>query len=83
MKRALFIGLLGFGLATSACASDPGRPKIFSTDWVDDQGRSIGDVQNRLRGARPGASADLVVAVAGNNDKILGLPLAGGSPWTY
>ena len=83
MKRALTIGLVALGLATSACASDPGRPKIFSTDWVDDQGRSIGDVQNRLRGARPGASADLVVAVAGNNDKILGLPLAGGSPWTF
>lgn len=83
MKRFVCIAALALGLGTGACASDPGRPKIFSTDWVDDQGRSIGEVQARLRGARPGASADLVVAVAGNNDKILGLPLAGGSPWSY
>lgn len=83
MKRALSLGLLAVALTTAACASDPGRPKIFSTDWVDDQGRSIDDVHARLRGARPGASADLVVAVAGNNDKILGLPLSGGAPWSH
>lgn len=83
MKRAFVIGLAIAALSSSACASDPGRPKTFSTDWLDDQGKSIGDVQARLRGARPGASADVVVAVGGNNDKILGLPLGGGSPWTH
>jgi outer membrane protein assembly factor BamB len=83
VNRVFLVGLVAAALSTSACAGDPGRPKIFSTDWVDDQGRSIGDVHARLRGARPGASADLVVAVAGNNDKILGLPLSGGAPWSH
>lgn len=83
MKRLLLAGLVAAALSTTACASDPGRPKIFSTDWLDDQGKSISDVQARLRGARPGASADVVVAVGGNNDKILGLPLGGGAPWTH
>jgi outer membrane protein assembly factor BamB len=83
VKRAFIIGLFAAALASSACASDPGRPKIFSTDWLDDQGKSISDVHARLRGAQPGASADLVVAVAGNNDKIIGLPLSGGAQWTH
>jgi outer membrane protein assembly factor BamB len=72
--------LLG-ALATGGCAGNSGRPKTFSTDWVDDQGKSISEVQNRLREARSGASTDLVVAV-GEHDKIIGTPLGGGSPWT-
>jgi outer membrane protein assembly factor BamB len=84
--RAITIKVLGsVALLASAlaqgCASDPGRPKTFSTDWVDDQGKSIEAVQARLRGARPGASTDLVVAVAGK-DKIIGTPLGAGSAWT-
>jgi outer membrane protein assembly factor BamB len=66
---------------TQGCASDPGRPRTFSTDWVDDQGKSIEAVQARLRGARPVASTNLVVSVAGK-DKIIGTPLGGGTQWT-
>lgn len=72
-----------FALAAASCAGDAGRPRLFSTDWLDDQGRSIGDVQARLRGARNGGEADVVVAVAGNDDKLLGLPLGGGAPWSF
>jgi outer membrane protein assembly factor BamB len=73
---------LVLGCATLAgCGSDPSRPKLFSTDWGDDQGKSIEAVQARLRGARPAAGTDLVVSVAGT-DKIIGTPLGGGSPWT-
>ena len=81
MKR-LVLGLV-LSLAAAACGADQSHPRLFSTDWLDDQGRSIAQVQARLRGARPGASADVVVAVAGNNDKILGLPLGGGTPWSF
>jgi outer membrane protein assembly factor BamB len=74
---------LALALGIAGCPGDPSHPHIFSTDWLDDQGKSIGDVQSRLRGARP-ANADVVVAVAGDkSDKLIGLPLAGGPPWTF
>ena len=78
--------VLGFvsvlcGAAAVGCASDPGRPKTFSTDWVDDQGKSIAQVEARLRDAPKGTQTDLVVSVA-QNDKIIGTPLGGGAPWT-
>lgn len=82
MKRVV-LGLV-VSLAAAACGADQSQPRLFSTDWLDDQGRSIAQVQSRLRGARPGATADVVVAVGGNNEKILGLPLMGnGTPWTF
>jgi outer membrane protein assembly factor BamB len=75
---------MSVGLATSSCAGNSGRPSRFSTDWLDDQGKSIAQVQARLAGVRPGASADVVVGVAGaKNDKLIGAPLAGGAPWTF
>lgn len=67
--------------ALVGCAGDAGRPKTFSTDWVDDGGKSMEAVQARLRGARPTPGADLVVSVAGK-DKIVATPLGGGAPWT-
>jgi outer membrane protein assembly factor BamB len=79
---------IGLGLAlalaswaSSGCGGDPGRPKTFSTDWVDDQGKSITEVQARLRSAPKGVSTDLVVSV-GENNKIIGTPLGNGSRWT-
>ena len=80
---ALFAALL-LGLASTSCAGGSGHTGTFSTDWLDDQGKSIGEVQARLKGARPTATADVVVAVAGEkNDKLIGAPLAGGAPWTF
>lgn len=76
----------GLALASSlafGCASDPSRPKLFSTDWVNDQGRSIQEVQAKLRGVANAPRADVAVAVAGNADKLVGLPLAGGPTWTF
>ena len=76
------IGVLGLG--TASCAGDPSHPSTFSTNWLDDQGKSIGEVQARLKNAPAGAQADLVVAVAGaKNDKLIGVPLSGGAPWTF
>lgn len=89
MKARLVRGLASFALAASSllgagCASDPSRLKAFSTDWLDDRGKSIGEVQAKLRGGKLGGTSDVVVAVAGErNDKLVGLPLGGGSPWTF
>ncbi len=78
-------GALGLTVSALACGGgDSMRPRTFSTDWLDDQGKSIAAVQARLKGAPAGATADLVVAVAGEkNDKLIGAPLSGGSRWSF
>lgn len=87
MNRALAI--LGLTVATAAfastgCNKDSGRPPLFSTDWVDDQGKSIGDVQARLRTARVSTGTDLAVFVVGPKaDKIVGAPLSGKPSWSF
>lgn len=68
-----------------ACAGDATRPHLFSTDWLDDQGKSIGEVEQRLSRARPvSADISIVVAVTGPQaDKLVGLPMSGGPPWSF
>jgi outer membrane protein assembly factor BamB len=75
---------LALALACGGCAGQGSgsRTGTFSTDWLDDQGRSIAQVQARLNGAKPFAAADVAVAVAGP-DELLGLPLAGGAQWAF
>ncbi|MBX3189272.1 MAG: PQQ-binding-like beta-propeller repeat protein [Labilithrix sp.] len=87
MSRALVATIavaLGAALSSGCAGSDPLRPPLFSTDWNDDQGRSISEVYARLRGAKPPSSADVVVAVAGaQNDKLIGYALTSGTRWTF
>lgn len=83
MKRLLAGAALALALVSQGCGGDQARPKAFSTDWLDDGGKSIASVYQRLRDAVPEAHADVAVAVAGSGDKILGLPLGGGAPWTF
>jgi outer membrane protein assembly factor BamB len=75
------VGASVAALASQGCAGVAGRPKTFSTDWVDDGGKSMEAVQARLRGARPVSGVDLVVSVTGS-EGIAGTPLGGGAPWT-
>ncbi|MFO0736997.1 MAG: PQQ-binding-like beta-propeller repeat protein [Labilithrix sp.] len=75
------IAALLTSVAVSGCGGDQLRPKTFSTDWVDDQGRSISEVYSKLKGAKPAPATDLVVAV-GENNKIIGTPLGDGEQWT-
>ena len=76
-SRFLFLGVV---CALAACGPAAGHNRSFTTDWLDDQGKSIAELEARLRSAKPQTKTDLAVAVAGNGDKILGLPLAGGAP---
>jgi outer membrane protein assembly factor BamB len=79
MKRFLSIALCSL----VACAGDHGHPKTFSTDWLDDQGRSIAEVHARVKGAKDAPTTDLVVSVAGEGDKVIATPLGtAGQPWT-
>jgi outer membrane protein assembly factor BamB len=73
----LALGGCGGGGAASAHFAN------FSTNWEDDGGVSIGRVWERIGSAAIAPSADVVVGVAGNTDKLVGLPLGGGSRWTF
>jgi outer membrane protein assembly factor BamB len=75
---------LVFALAGAACGGGQTPLNLFSTDWTDDSGHSIEAVRIKLGGARANAGADVVVAVAGNADKIIGQGLgASGAKWTF
>ena len=71
-------------VALGACGGGQTPLNLFTTDWTDDSGRSIERVQTKLAGAHPRPGVDVVVAVAGNADKLIGQPLgAGGGKWTF
>lgn len=77
-KLAIALVLAG---AAIACGGGSSRPPTFSTDWTDDQGKSIEEVYARLRSAPQKAETDLVVSVAGK-EKIIATPLGDGAAWS-
>jgi outer membrane protein assembly factor BamB len=78
MKRlALAVIVLG------ACGGGQTHPNLFSTNWTDDGGASIAAVQQKMGAAKPAIGADVAVGVGGNSDKVLGIPLSGGTAWTF
>lgn len=71
-------------LAVAAgCGGAQGHVARFSTDWTDDGGISIGRAYARVGSAAIPPTTDVVVGVAGRSDKLVGLPLGGGSKWTF
>jgi outer membrane protein assembly factor BamB len=83
-RSAASVGALAVVLAGASCGGGQTQVKLFSTNWQDDQGRSIEEVRRRVAGARPTAGADVAIGVAGNADKIIGVPLSpGGARWTF
>jgi outer membrane protein assembly factor BamB len=66
-----------------ACGGGQTRFNLFSTEWEDDHGASIERARLRVGSAPIPAASDVVLGVAGNTDKIIGLPLAGGSTWRF
>ena len=74
---ALLAGVL------AACGGGQAHPALFSTDWTDDGGISIGHVWDRVGSSTIAPSADVAVGVSGHTDKLIGLPLGGGTKWTF
>lgn len=74
---------LSAAAAVAACGGGQTRTTLFSTNWEDDGGISIGRVWERVGSAAIPESADVVVGVAGHSDKLIGAPVAGGSKWTF
>ncbi len=66
-----------------ACGGGQTRLNLFSTSWEDDGGASIARVWQRIGNKTIPPSVDVVVGIAGHADKIVGLPLGGGSKWTF
>ncbi len=75
--------LLTLGLVVAACGGGQTHPNLFATDWEDDNGASITGVQQKIGGAKAPTGADVAVGVAGNSDKVVGIPLAGGTAWSF
>ncbi len=69
-------------LGVSACGAPQSGLNLFNGTWSDDSGASIAAVEVKLRGTRPPPGSDVVIGVAGNADKIIGLPLDGHPKWT-
>jgi len=84
MSRVMrWTGIAVIAGVVSACGGGQSHPARFSTDWTDDGGVSIGHVWDRVGGSTIAPSADVAVGVAGHTDKLIGLPLGGGSKWTF
>ncbi len=84
MKRQVVgAALLVFCGSGGACGAGQTRLSLLSTEWEDDGGASIGRVWQRVGSASIPQSADVVVGIAGQADKIIGLPLGGGSQWAF
>ena len=77
------LGGLACALALGACGAGQTHPNLFATDWEDDGGRSVAAIRAKIGAAAPPVGADVAVAVAGNSDKLVGIPLAGGTAWTF
>jgi outer membrane protein assembly factor BamB len=75
--------MVGTLAVLAACGGGQTRSSLFSTNWEDDGGASIARVWQRVGSAPIPESADVVVGVAGHNDKLLGAPIGGGSKWTF
>lgn len=67
--------MVGALAAAVACGGGQTRSSLFSTTWEDDRGASIGRVWQRIGGAPIPESADVVVGVAGNTDKLIAAPI--------
>jgi len=66
-----------------ACGGGQTRLNLFSTDWTDDGGASIDRVWQRIRATTIPPAADVVVGVAENDHKMIGVSLATGARWSY
>jgi outer membrane protein assembly factor BamB len=75
--------IAGVSLALLGCAGGEMPSGVFSTNWSDDGGNSIERVRQRIGALRPQSGADVVVAVTGHLDALLGMPLGGGEVWKF
>jgi outer membrane protein assembly factor BamB len=71
------------GASGAGCGGGTTSIRVFTTNWTDDGGKSMAQVWKKLEGRHPPPGANVVVAVAGSADKLIGEPLEGGEKWAY
>jgi outer membrane protein assembly factor BamB len=71
---------LAFVASGAGCAKSTDVSAPFNTDWLNDRGNSIAEVERSLRGAPPAPNTNVVVGLTDN--AIVGTPLDGGRRWT-
>lgn len=77
MKKLLWTLVAALGVG--ACGGATARHPVFSTDWQNDHGRSIGELQRRL--AKAEAPAGIPIAVGVTASGLVGAPLDGSAVW--
>jgi outer membrane protein assembly factor BamB len=83
MSGRRLLGAAAVVATLAACGGGMTSIRLFTTDWSDDQGKSIEAVRLKLGSKHPAPGADLALGIAGSSDKLVGLPLAGGARWTF
>ena len=80
MKRLAILAAV-----VAACGGGQTHPNLFSTDWERRRRRVRHRSSCRSIGGNVKAAvgADVAVGVGGNSDKLVGIPLAGGTAWTF
>ena len=66
-----------------ACGGGQTQRSVFSTTWVDDGGRSIEAVREKVARLPVVLGADVAVGVAHHGTRLVGRPLRGGPRWTF
>ncbi|MFO0661157.1 MAG: PQQ-binding-like beta-propeller repeat protein [Polyangiaceae bacterium] len=77
-RLGLAIGMLG---ALEGCVAQTSIGKAFTLNWEDDKGDSIRKLEAKLRSVPIPAATDVAIGVTDKG--IVGVPLGGGSPWTF
>ena len=68
-------------LSLDACVAQTRIGKVFTLNWEDDKGSSIRSLEAKLRSIPIPNGADVAIGVTEKG--IVGVPLGGGSPWTF
>ena len=80
MKRALRLALAGASTLLAGCGAANGYSG-FSTNWQNDNGRSIANIEQRLRPLPLAANARVVVGV--NDTGLVAVSLDGKAHWAH
>jgi outer membrane protein assembly factor BamB len=81
LGRATLLGGLALGLSACGGANTQSGGGPFSENWQADQGKSIAELEQRLRSTPPPPATPVAVGV--NETGLFGVALPDGKPWSH